>query len=157
MKPLPPDLALALGDLAHVLGDLWAIEARLVALPASRDLAAEAMVETAHGVAGELRTFRDRLARIAEALPSVSPETSSDTGLSPLELVRASVECVLADRLDPAIADLTRVGTELDSRWAPARASLECALADQLHPAIEDLTRLLVLGGDPAHVETSSL
>jgi hypothetical protein len=56
-------------------------------------------------VIGELTPVRDRLAKLAAELPA-SPADLSDAPLSSLELTRASLECVLADHLDPAIAAL---------------------------------------------------
>jgi hypothetical protein len=154
MKSLPPQLADALSRLARAVGDLWSIEILLASLLASRDLQTEEWIETARRASCDLAPVSERLALLAAALPAPA-ETASDLGLTPLEFVRASVECVLADRLSPALTDLAALSTGPASRWSLVRASLECILADRLYPAITALTRLLLFGEIPADAETS--
>jgi hypothetical protein len=154
MKPLPPLLADTLSRVAHTVGDLWAITAQLSSFPASPDFDAEGWFAAIRRAAVDLAPVGERLALLAAALP-VPAEMAADVDLSPLELARAGVECVLADHLYPAVADLTALGTGPASRRPFAEASLECVLADRLHPAIGALTRLLLLGEIPAHATTS--
>jgi len=154
MRPLPPHLATALARLAHALGDLWLLQSRLTALPSSRDLAAAEVAEAARRAAADLASIRERLAEVAAELPP--SEDSTEIALHPLELARASLECILNDRLDPAIADLTEIGSAPEgSRRKPARASLECVLADSLCPAITALAPLLLVGEILPHADPS--
>jgi hypothetical protein len=145
MKTLSPDLARALAQIANTVADLWDLYARLaVAIAGPLDVADVA--EAARAAAAELAPLRDRLAAIVAALPSPStdPPIEEDLELRPLELSRASVECVLADRLEPAIAALTAI----EPPWSSlehARADLECLLADRLVPAINGLSTALLV------------
>src|SRR3954469_24657846 len=104
-KLLPPDFALALARVAHVIGDLLTIQARLASLSASSELGVAAILEAARQASVELPPRRDRRAKLAAELPA-PPTDPSDAELRPLELTRASLECVLADHLGPAIAAL---------------------------------------------------
>jgi hypothetical protein len=153
MKSLPPQLADALSRLAHVVGDLWGIEILLTSFLAPRDLENETWAETHRHAADDLAPVSERLASLAAALP-VPAEKDPDLGLSPLEFVRASIECVLADHLSPAITELATLSTGLAS-WPLVRANLECILSDRLYPAITALTRLLLFGEIPANAEAS--
>ncbi|HZF08178.1 MAG TPA: hypothetical protein VFE33_05240 [Thermoanaerobaculia bacterium] len=104
-KRLLPEEALALARVAHAIGDLLTIQARLASLSTASDLGLAEILETARRASVELAPVRERLAKLAAELPA-PPTDLSDAELSPLELTRASLECVLADHLDPAIATL---------------------------------------------------
>jgi hypothetical protein len=54
-------------------------------------------------VAEELETLQTRLQRVAATLPSPPREGTQPEAEAPL---RAVIECVLADSLEPAISDL---------------------------------------------------
>jgi hypothetical protein len=140
-KPLPSDLANLLAAVAHAVGDLWTIQVRLASSLGSRELDGRTLVEMARKAAAELAPLGERLARIVETLP-VAAAVSLKEAMNPVAVARSCIECVLADRLRPAVADLKAA-----SRRPPDRADLECVLADSLLPAIEDLTYLLLLGG----------
>jgi hypothetical protein len=142
-----PAVAPALGQIAHTVGDLWAIYARLATLATAPTLDHDEVLEAIEKAAGELVRLRDRLARIATELPAPSAEVADDRDLElrPLELTRGDVECVLVDRLDPAIAAMTGISPsgEIRPSVKEARAGLQCLLADHLLLAISGLTTAL--------------
>ena len=154
MAPFEPDAALTLGRIASTLGDLWALYARLAALATERTLEIDQVTQAARGALGDLAPMRFLLAELAEALPAPSgglPE-DEDIELDPLELTRAQVECVVTDRLDPAMEALTALRSIGEAEVSPsveeARSGLLCLIADRLVPSIAGLTAALVVFKD---------
>jgi hypothetical protein len=147
MTPLPlPALLLALARLAPAIAHLWTIVARLASQATAPSFTVAPLAEEARQALGELRPLRDRLAQIAADLPHPSFGTL-DIELPPLELARASLECVLADRLDLAITSLATTSgiVEQAASVELARVGLQCVLVDHLLPAIAALTAVLIL------------
>ncbi|HTQ78746.1 MAG TPA: hypothetical protein VMM92_02035 [Thermoanaerobaculia bacterium] len=108
MKRLfPNDHALALARVAYAIGDLLRLQVRFAAQETTSKDEVQELLDTARRASDELAAIRNRLAAVASELPAPAPEApETDTELSPLELTRASLECILTDRLDPAIAAL---------------------------------------------------
>src|SRR5947209_7603325 len=105
MAPILSNTALTLSRIATTVGALWDLYARLAVLVTEVGREVGQVTETARGVLDELSAMRDVLAELAQALPAPSERFSESEAieLDPFELSRAQVECVLADRLDPAI------------------------------------------------------
>lgn len=138
MNRLPPKLFFARVPLAHLLGELWSLQARLTALTAVREFDGPSLVGETRRIAGDLAPLRDRLARLAGELPA-APDRS------PIERARADIECILADYLGPAMSGLSATSELGEGPLRVfARASVECVLVDCLNPAILALTLLLV-------------
>jgi hypothetical protein len=162
MNPFTPDAALALGRIASTLADFWALYARLAALATERTLEVNQVIQVARGTLGDLAPMRSLLAELAETLPAPSGVLSEDEDieLDPLELTRAQVECVLADRLDPAIEALTALCAIGEAEAGPsveeARSGLLCFIADRLLPSIAGLTAALVVFEDICQDEHTS-
>jgi hypothetical protein len=148
MKILPANVSLALSQVAHTVGDLWALYARLAAVATAETLSVDHVVLASRVALDDLTLLRKGLVEVLVSLPassSSSPPTE-DLELSPLEFCRASVECVLTDCLEPAISTLTfaTTGEPLGSA-EEGRSLLECVLADDLCPAISELSFGLLL------------
>jgi hypothetical protein len=115
MNPLSlsPEIALVLGRIAHAIGDLWTIHSHLA--PFAIGLGHDPVQgdEEARKAASGLFDLKRGFAESLECLPVLPWE--GDTEL--VELIRADIECVLVDRIDPAIAAFE---PEHSKRWSEA-------------------------------------
>jgi hypothetical protein len=148
MKTLPSDTSLALGQIAHTVGFLWAVYARLTTVATAPTLSVDDVAEASRAAAADLAPLRERLLLVVASLPVPSIESPDDEDLElrPLEFCRASVECALTDCLEPAIDALTDASTaESLGSVEEARSLLECVLADDIWTAITELSIALLV------------
>jgi len=153
MAPIPSNIARTLSRIAITVGALWDLYARLAVLVTEDGREVAQVAETAQGVLDELSPMRAVLAELAETLPGPFEGLIENEviELDPLELSRAQVECVLADRLDPAIEAL-RALLPTDETEGPVveevRTALLCVMTDRLVPSIAGLTSALAVFED---------
>lgn len=141
MNPLSfgPEIALVVGHIAHAIGDLWTIHSHLAPLALGLDSDPVQGDEEARKAASGLFDLKRGLAESLACLPVLPWEGDIEL----LELIRADIECVLADRIDPAIAAFTDAEEGPASSTEEARARFQCVVVDHLLPAIVSLTTTL--------------
>ncbi len=158
MKTIPSDVSLALGQIAHTVGSLWAVYARLTTAATAPTLAVADVAQASRAAADDLTPLREQLLLVVAALPAPSIESPEDDDLElrPLEFCRASVECALTDCLEPAIATLRDASNaESFSSIEAARSLLECVLADDIWMAISELSIALQVDDEVNHARTT--
>jgi hypothetical protein len=146
MRTLSPDTSFALGEIAHTVGFLWAVYARLTTAATAPALSVDDIAQASRAAAADLAPLRERLLLVVASLPAPSTPEDEDLELRPLEFCRASVECALTDCLDPAIGALADASTaESLGSVEEARSLLECVLADDIWTAITELSIALLV------------
>jgi hypothetical protein len=141
MNPLSlsPEITPVLGHVAHAVGDLWTIHSHLAPL-ATALVPDPEQDEAAQKAAAGLSDLRQALVN-GLVLLHKHPTWEGDVEL--LELTVGDIECVLVDRIEPAIAALTESAEGSPPSAEEARTRLQCVVVDHLLPAIASLTTAL--------------
>jgi hypothetical protein len=141
MNPLSlsPDIALVVSHIAHAIGDLWTIHSYLAPLAVGLVPDPVQGDEEARKAASGLFDLQECLAESLACLPVLPWEGDIEL----VDLIRADIECVLVDRIGPAIAAFTNAEEGPGCSIEQARARFQCAVVDHLLPAIVSLTTTL--------------